>query len=84
MLCSRKAVKQNNPESELRLDMISQLFVSLQSSSSLGGILHRLVYLLELQSAGLDPADPKLPQLMWVGSCSVGSLRGRRIAVLKP
>lgn len=32
----------------------------------------------------LDPAHPKLPLYMWVGTCSVRSLHGRSIAVLKP
>lgn len=81
MLCPKKSREVKYPKSELKLCMISQL--SVYTRHSAWEEFPTGLWISQTCNR-LDPAHPKLPLLMWVGSCSVRSLHGRSTAVLKP
>lgn len=78
----KKTVKWNTPNLNLHY-VWSHSFLSVYTHHSAWEELPTGLRIPQTCSR-LDPAHPKLPLLMWVGSCSVRSLHGRSTAVLKP
>lgn len=77
----KKAVKWNTPNLNLHC-VRSHSFLSVYTHHPAWEEFPTGLWISQTYS-GLDPAQPKFPLLMRLGSCSVRSLHGRSIAVLK-